>query len=288
MASKQMSIFFHKLLKSVSFHHLHWNCFWMLILNLTVLIKTMRCCKCSLSNRKQPDDLLSVCLLVFMGCWVLSYVWQSVWKWEKILLKPWVGEALMFWAECVFKLFQHTLFVSLQGGIAFVAIKGAFKVYFKQQQYLRQAHRKILNFPEQEEAWGGRAVRREAGQPDEPHTPLLEGWGEGGRERTVRLWAGGAGETNSGSVSPLTHPLLLHTPHPSHPSRSRHSRRNPTPPPPHFVFILMLLWGEDRKDTLISYTRTLTLFPKNSSCVTVGWMCFYNHVNNTYCKLTVF
>ncbi|KAA8584031.1 hypothetical protein FQN60_015239 [Etheostoma spectabile] len=38
------------------------------------------------------------------------------------------------------------------GGIAFVAIKGAFKVYFKQQQYLRQAHRKILDFPEQEEA----------------------------------------------------------------------------------------------------------------------------------------
>lgn len=40
-----------------------------------------------------------------------------------------------------------------QGGIAFVAIKGAFKVYFKQQQYLRQAHRKILNFPELDEAW---------------------------------------------------------------------------------------------------------------------------------------
>lgn len=44
------------------------------------------------------------------------------------------------------------VFLLLQGGIAFVAIKGAFKVYFKQQQYLRQAHRKILNFPEQEEA----------------------------------------------------------------------------------------------------------------------------------------
>ncbi|XP_010766453.1 E3 ubiquitin-protein ligase MARCH5-like, partial [Notothenia coriiceps] len=39
-----------------------------------------------------------------------------------------------------------------QGGIAFVAIKGAFKVYFKQQQYQRQAHRKILDFPEPEEA----------------------------------------------------------------------------------------------------------------------------------------
>ncbi|XP_056277360.1 uncharacterized protein LOC130198240 [Pseudoliparis swirei] len=41
---------------------------------------------------------------------------------------------------------------TILGGIAFVAIKGAFKVYFKQQQYQRQAHRKILNFPEQEEA----------------------------------------------------------------------------------------------------------------------------------------
>ncbi|XP_041065930.1 E3 ubiquitin-protein ligase MARCH5 isoform X1 [Carcharodon carcharias] len=39
---------------------------------------------------------------------------------------------------------------TILGGIAFVAIKGAFKVYFKQQQYLRQAHRKILNFPEEE------------------------------------------------------------------------------------------------------------------------------------------
>ncbi|CAL8284233.1 unnamed protein product [Arctogadus glacialis] len=41
---------------------------------------------------------------------------------------------------------------TILGGIAFVAIKGAFKVYFKQQQYLRQAHRKILDFPEPEEA----------------------------------------------------------------------------------------------------------------------------------------
>ncbi|XP_048125268.1 E3 ubiquitin-protein ligase MARCH5 isoform X1 [Alosa alosa] len=41
---------------------------------------------------------------------------------------------------------------TILGGIAFVAIKGAFKVYFKQQQYLRQAHRRILNFPEPEEA----------------------------------------------------------------------------------------------------------------------------------------
>ncbi|MBN3277533.1 MARH5 ligase, partial [Polyodon spathula] len=41
---------------------------------------------------------------------------------------------------------------TILGGIAFVAIKGVFKVYFKQQQYLRQAHRKILDYAEQEEA----------------------------------------------------------------------------------------------------------------------------------------
>lgn len=37
-----------------------------------------------------------------------------------------------------------------QGGIAFVAIKGALKVYFRQQQYLIQANRRILNFVEKE------------------------------------------------------------------------------------------------------------------------------------------
>lgn len=37
-----------------------------------------------------------------------------------------------------------------QGGIAFVVIKGVLKVYFKQQQYLIQANRHILNYPEPE------------------------------------------------------------------------------------------------------------------------------------------
>uniref|UniRef100_A0A8C7I4D3 E3 ubiquitin-protein ligase MARCHF5 n=1 Tax=Oncorhynchus kisutch TaxID=8019 RepID=A0A8C7I4D3_ONCKI len=34
------------------------------------------------------------------------------------------------------------------GGIAFVVMKGVLKVYFKQQQYLIQANRHILNYPE--------------------------------------------------------------------------------------------------------------------------------------------
>lgn len=37
-----------------------------------------------------------------------------------------------------------------QGGIAFVMIKGMLKVYFKQQQYLIQANRHILNYTERE------------------------------------------------------------------------------------------------------------------------------------------
>eukprot|EP00062_Callorhinchus_milii_P027662 gi/632991232/ref/XP_007884534.1/ PREDICTED: E3 ubiquitin-protein ligase MARCH5-like [Callorhinchus milii] len=39
---------------------------------------------------------------------------------------------------------------TILGGITFVAIKGALKVYFKQQQYLIQANRRILNYPERE------------------------------------------------------------------------------------------------------------------------------------------
>lgn len=39
--------------------------------------------------------------------------------------------------------FQRTLL----GGIAFITIKGVLKIYYKQQQYQRQANRVILDFP---------------------------------------------------------------------------------------------------------------------------------------------
>lgn len=38
----------------------------------------------------------------------------------------------------------------VQGGIAFIVIKGMFKVYFKQQQFIIQANRHILNYPERD------------------------------------------------------------------------------------------------------------------------------------------
>ena len=121
--------------------------------------------------------------------------------------------------------FLKELIFTLQGGIAFVAIKGAFKVYFKQQQYLRQAHRKILNFPEQEEAWGGR--------PDEPHTHThthlqhthlqystnthlcLEGSGGGGGNEHVRLGISVAPLTCSSPLSPVLEPPSFNTRIPS-------------------------------------------------------------------------
>ncbi|XP_034291105.1 E3 ubiquitin-protein ligase MARCHF5-like [Pantherophis guttatus] len=50
---------------------------------------------------------------------------------------------------------------TILGGIAFVAIKGALKVYFRQQQYLIQANRRILNFAEKEDA------EKDLAQPEE-------------------------------------------------------------------------------------------------------------------------
>jgi len=35
---------------------------------------------------------------------------------------------------------------SIMGGIAFIGLKGIFKIYYKQQQFLRQAHRQIKNY----------------------------------------------------------------------------------------------------------------------------------------------
>lgn len=40
---------------------------------------------------------------------------------------------------------------SIIGGISFVGLKGIFKIYYKQQQYLRQAHRQIKNFDQQQQ-----------------------------------------------------------------------------------------------------------------------------------------
>lgn len=53
-----------------------------------------------------------------------------------------------------------------QGGMAFVLIKGVLKVYFKQQQYIIQANRHILNYPERSE----QAEQAEAREEDTEDT----------------------------------------------------------------------------------------------------------------------
>jgi hypothetical protein len=38
------------------------------------------------------------------------------------------------------------IFFVYYGGVAFITIKGALKIYHKQQQYVRQSQRKVLDF----------------------------------------------------------------------------------------------------------------------------------------------
>ncbi|KAM3600262.1 uncharacterized protein V6R79_020343 [Siganus canaliculatus] len=61
----------------------------------------------------------------------------------------------------LFRRMPSNLQRTVLGGIAFVLIKGALKVYFKQQQFVMQANRQILNYPE-----GGGDEAADGGQDD--------------------------------------------------------------------------------------------------------------------------
>lgn len=50
----------------------------------------------------------------------------------------------------LFRRVPSSLQRTVLGGIAFVVIKGILKVYFKQQQFLIQANRRILNYPDRD------------------------------------------------------------------------------------------------------------------------------------------
>lgn len=41
---------------------------------------------------------------------------------------------------------KNNLHRTLVGGLAFVIVKGVFKIYFKQKQYIRKKQRKILDY----------------------------------------------------------------------------------------------------------------------------------------------
>uniref|UniRef100_A0A8C7K0W3 E3 ubiquitin-protein ligase MARCHF5 n=1 Tax=Oncorhynchus kisutch TaxID=8019 RepID=A0A8C7K0W3_ONCKI len=65
----------------------------------------------------------------------------------------------------IFRRVPSSLQRTVLGGIAFVVMKGVLKVYFKQQQYLTQANRHILNYPERERDMDGEG-RSEGGEDD--------------------------------------------------------------------------------------------------------------------------
>lgn len=50
--------------------------------------------------------------------------------------------------KCLFGKIQSNIQRTLLGGIAYVAIKGAFRIYYMQHQYIRQAQRRIKNYEE--------------------------------------------------------------------------------------------------------------------------------------------
>lgn len=62
----------------------------------------------------------------------------------------WLNGYFKFYLKCAFKI------IFLQGGIAFITIKGAFKIYHKQQQYIRQCQRRIMDYTENNVAQYGR------------------------------------------------------------------------------------------------------------------------------------
>uniref|UniRef100_A0A8D3CRW4 E3 ubiquitin-protein ligase MARCHF5 n=1 Tax=Scophthalmus maximus TaxID=52904 RepID=A0A8D3CRW4_SCOMX len=99
---------------------------------------------------------------------------------------------------------------TILGGIAFVAIKGAFKVYFKQQQYLRQAHRGRTT---------GQNTRTHKRTHTHSHTPLLKGFGV---------------EEDDERVSQTLSRKVLVKPSPG-------ANGSSSPPPPHVVFNLPTL-----------------------------------------------
>lgn len=50
--------------------------------------------------------------------------------------------------KVIFKRVNSNFQRSIIGGIAFIGLKGILKIYYKQQQFLRQAHRQIKNYDE--------------------------------------------------------------------------------------------------------------------------------------------
>lgn len=100
------------------------------------------------------------------------------------------------------------------------------------------------------------------------HAHLREGWGGG------RTWTA---ETDS-HRNHLSHLTARVTP--------AADARNGDPPPPQSLIVLKTFTSYIRWIRIVETTHIDTHLIYYA--VTVGWMCFSNHMTNTFCKLTVF
>lgn len=73
--------------------------------------------------------------------------------------------------KLMFGLVQSNFQRTLLGGIAFIAIKGVMKIYYKQQQYLRQANRVICDFKEPRETDASNLSSPSTASPDPVEQP---------------------------------------------------------------------------------------------------------------------
>lgn len=53
-----------------------------------------------------------------------------------------------FFGRFLFESVKSNFHRTILGGLAFIALKGCLKIYHKQQNYIRQCHRKILDYTE--------------------------------------------------------------------------------------------------------------------------------------------
>ncbi|CAG2177343.1 unnamed protein product [Oppiella nova] len=53
-----------------------------------------------------------------------------------------------FVGQCLYDSIDSDIHKTLLGGLTFIVVKGGFKIYLRQQQFIRQTKRKILNYRE--------------------------------------------------------------------------------------------------------------------------------------------
>lgn len=68
-----------------------------------------------------------------------------------------------------FESIQNNLHRTLIGGLSFIVVKGALKIYFKHKQHTRKKQRKILDFTDENLRRARNQQQQQQPQPQQPH-----------------------------------------------------------------------------------------------------------------------